>query len=646
MPRSGIALTLPPNSSQGERAVFLQLCEQLALLEDGAGLSSDRKQLVEALLPQELHSLPYLAAAAHAVLDLIAQGWIVRVDGSTPSLIAPDAIVDRHSEKQRIQNQELVRRQAQLSQPSVRRFILRMEQPRSHGANLVSIFSLMRDGTEMLEALSASHRTNRPAIDPYVQIVDDSRCDQTGLKLQDIWRYFRHTWSNAYSTVPGRSMAILIRDRATTHHAVIGLAALSSPVVQIAERDKWIGWDSEGVMEEIVERPTLQLANWLTRRLDGAAEEIYTEDLLCDAVIGVDELSVPTFDAIERLKADSERFRSRHHDNAQLRSLRTIAPDDWLTKAKTDLFRGKRSAALADALEAKLVLTPFFRSDDPLAGLVAAAADSRGRRQLRSLVRRARGERVGTIIADLTVCGAIAPYNALAAGKLVGALAVSPKVLQAYHAKYERPSQIASSMAGRPIIRDSRLAFVGTTSLYSTGSSQYNRLFWPATAMGGDPSATIGFVPIGRSQSFGTSHFSDDTISSFVRLSALEGSGVRVNGLFGEGVSPRLRKVRLGLTVLGWPANDLMKHGRQRLVYGVPLVDNLRDFSLGIDMSPVWLMDVSAQHSDQTVGEWWRQRWCSQRAQRPQVIEQIARQTMARPITHGARVALPPAEDH
>src|SRR6185437_14476711 len=108
------------------------------------------------------------------------------------------------------------------------------------------------------------------------------------------------------------------------------------------------------------------------------------------------------------------------------------------------------------------------------------------------------------VIGDLTVCGAVAPYNALAAGKLVGALAVSPPVLAAYRAKYSRPSEIASAMAGRPITREARLSFVGTTSLYGTGSSQYNRLFWPASIMGGSADCQMGFYELGRSRSFGS----------------------------------------------------------------------------------------------------------------------------------------------
>ena len=55
-------------------------------------------------------------------------------------------------------------------------------------------------------------------------------------------------------------MPILVRDAATEHHAVIGLAAISSPVVQIAERDQWMGWDTDTFLESIRETPTQKVA--------------------------------------------------------------------------------------------------------------------------------------------------------------------------------------------------------------------------------------------------------------------------------------------------------------------------------------------------------------------------------------------------
>ncbi|GAA1110950.1 hypothetical protein GCM10009650_13050 [Nesterenkonia jeotgali] len=456
-----------------------------------------------------------------------------------------------------------------------------------------------------------------------------------------MWRYFRHTWANAYATVPGRSMPILIRDAATKHHAVIGLAAISSPIVQIAERDKWIGWDTKQFVAEIAADPSEKVARWLKARMQLQLDEIYVDDLLREGVIDLVEFTHPNPGTVSRLRADAERHRLKHHQGGRVRVIRRIEPASWADRAETDLFRSKRASLLAETLEIRSELEPYLWSDDPVAGLKHALEAAKSRKHIGRLVRRARGERVGTVIADLTVCGAVAPYNALAAGKLVGALAVSPPVLAAYKAKYERPSEIASATAGRPIVRESRLAFVGTTSLYGSGSSQYNRLFWPAALMGGSEDERLGYQRLGRSLSFGTSHFSPETVAALVRAAELSHGRVRVNGLFGEGVSPRLRKVRLGLAALAWPANELLKHGRERILYGVPVVRNLREYSLGLDPEPDYLFDVEDTGAEQKIGEWWVSRWGSRRLEQERVIGSMRQSTLTRPVQHGARVALP-----
>ena len=81
-------------------------------------------------------------------------------------------------------------------------------------------------------------------VDPYLQVVESGeRCEWTGLRMMDVWRYFRHTWSNQYLSTPGRSMAVLVRDRAAENHPVIGIAALGSAIVQLGHRDRacWAG---------------------------------------------------------------------------------------------------------------------------------------------------------------------------------------------------------------------------------------------------------------------------------------------------------------------------------------------------------------------------------------------------------------------
>lgn len=638
-----VNISLPTGTSRTEREAYLRLCKLLSAATLDPSQPIIREHWFEAADITDLYNRPTLSAAAHTLIDLVEQGWMLKLYRHGPLLMPPPPNSDRDTEKARVRRQEHLRRDPQLRQPSVRRFVDRMEKPREHAGRLVSIFNLMRDGRELADALESADDPSH-VIQPYVQIVDGSRCELTGLVLHDIWRYFRHTWSNAYFTVPGRSMPILIRDAATPHHAVVGLAAISSPVVQIAERDRWIGWDTDTFLEAIQKEPTLEVAQWLSARIDAQLNEIYLDDLLRDDVLQPTALEQPTPETIGLLRADAERHRQKHH-RTPLREVRKIERDSWTERAMTPLFRSKRAAAMAEVLEMALTLRPYLHPSPTTAGLAEALKDSKARTQIRRLVRRARGERVGSVIADLTVCGAVAPYNALAAGKLVGALAVSPKVIAAYRTKYARPSEIASAMAGRPIERESRLSFISTTSLYGSGSSQYNRLKWPAEVMGGPAGAQLSFHQLGRSRSFGTSQFSDDTVDALVRLSRLQGASVRVNSLFGEGVSPRLRKVRLGLAALGWSSNDLLKHGRERIVFGVRLVDNLRDYSLSIEKDPHYLVNPDQIGGDAMIANWWFERWGRRRAVQAAVTESMRAHRLVRPLRHGARVPLPDADD-
>lgn len=640
-----IPLTLPTGASTGERRGFLRLCTLLARAQFDPDMPLDHAFWITAAELGDLYNKPRLTAAVHTLIDLVDQGWAVQVDKLGPVLSPPDSHLDRATEKARIRRQEHLRRDAQLRQPSVRRFVTNMERSHKHGARLVSIFNLMRDGRDLADALETAGDVSH-VIQPYVQIVDSSlTCELTGFNLHDIWRYFRHTWTNAYSTVPGRSMPILIRDAATEFHAVIGIAAISSPVVQIAERDNWMGWDTKRLVADIEATPTDKIARWLAQRIKAQRSELYVDDLLRDGVLQPNDLKAPTQEVVARLRADAERHRAKHHRGGPIREARNIATDAWIERAETHLFRSKRSSVLAETLEIQGLLGAYLGARPSAAGLRKALADPKAKTQIGRIARRARGERVGTVIADLTVCGAVAPYNSLAAGKLVGALAVSPTVMAAYRAKYARPSEIASALAGRPITREARLSFVGTTSLYGTGSSQYNRLYWPASAMGGVTDRRMGFHKLGRSKSFGTSHFSDVTVEALVRLSEHSGGLIRVNSLFGEGVSPRLRKVRLGLAALGWPTNELLKHGRERILYGVPLVENLRDYSLGIDAEPDYLLDPEPVDNGTLVAAWWTDRWAKNRAAQEQVLAAMREHRLVRPVRHGARVPLPRDDD-
>ena len=180
---------------------------------------------------------------------------------------------------------------------------------------------------------------------------------------------------------------------------------------------------------------------------------------------------------------------------------------------------------------------------------------------------------MGISVADVAVCGAIQPYNAILGGKLVAMLATSPEIVLEYRRRYaDAASEIASSMAGRAVVRQPTLVLLGTTSLYGVGSSQYNRVKIPCDRVSGRPGESICYENLGRSRAFGTSQYSDETVDALVDLVQQSTGGRRVNSIFGEGASPKLRKVRHGLDLLGFPAMLLLKQHRPRVVYAVNLV--------------------------------------------------------------------------
>lgn len=590
-------------------------------------------------------------AAARVLIDLHLQGWSIQPqDCTNVEIHAPARADNAECEKRRVRHQELLKRNEQLSKPSITRFIRSMEAPREHRGKLVSIFDLMRDGPELAASLKRIRRSEfdsdrvRSVVDPYIQIVESPRRDKwTGIRLSDIWRYFRHTWSNQHATVPGRTMALLVRDRAAANHPVIGIAALSSAIVQMDKRDSWIGWRPKDVLSELSDNPSGEHARWLVSRLEQRKSEVYIDDLIRDELFWPTLWECPATESIEALRSEATARRADHLRLARRDHVATLGrdcADYWEARAESDLYRAKRCLLLADLMRDKAALLRFLYPKARAAGLRSALEDPEARRAIMSIARRAKADTVGTEIADLSVCGAVAPYNEIIGGKLVAMLAMSPSVVRAYQRKYRHyESEIASSVAGRPISRASRLVYIGTTSLYGIASSQYNRVSVPAAVL--DADADLRLERLGRSRSFGTSHFSADTVAALVRLCEQTSNGTRVNSLFGEGVNPKLRKVRAGLDALGWPSDRLLRHGRERLIYGVSLVHNLRSYLLGMNSRPRYLVRSTTTDDVRRISGWWMTRWLWGRIESADVLDRVASDTTERPVRHRARVALP-----
>jgi hypothetical protein len=380
-------LSAPAAWGRTERAAFNSLARAVSESPDGVGADVEAARRACVVAGQAT-----LAAAAHVLCDLAGQGWAVRADGEVRVLPAA-SVADPAREKERIRRQELVKRNEQLSQPSVRRFVATMEKPREFRGRFVSVFNLMRDGLDLRAALEqAAARSDsdpsalRAAVDPYIQpVVTGERCQHTGLLLTDIWRYFRHTWTNYYATTPGRTLLLLVRDRAVPFHPVIGIAALSSAIVQISERDHWIGWQPEPFLAGLVAEPTARMARWVAGRLERGLSEIYVDDLLQDGLYWPSLWDSPTPESIERLVKEAETRRRDHHRFVRQSDFKSKAkgnPATWQQRAESDLFRSKRCLALADILRARAALIPFLSPKPTSDGLRKALEETQGKRAI------------------------------------------------------------------------------------------------------------------------------------------------------------------------------------------------------------------------------------------------------------------------
>jgi len=653
------ALTLRLRADGKAARVYLDLARRLSAVPLD-GLNSEL---------QELRSHAMQSAAVVGVggsiarvgisvlCDLWAQGWTFRVpDGQVLAKPPQTSFGSLDLEKARLRAAHLHARNAQLLKPAVRDFVLGMERRRLGPNGWTSVFSLMRDGRDLATKLRASageprgpsrEAMLRASIDPYIQVVEsESICQLTGLRLVDIWRYFRYTWTTPFNTTPGRRVLLLVRDRAAENHPIIGIASLASAVVQHARRDEWIGWTGEQFVKRLIQNPDRKWARWLNQKLAQLIAAIYIKDFYTEGIITAAKIRDPTHKAIGRLGREAELAWRRHRMYPKAVEHKTVAKGGntfWESQAQSHLFRAKRAATLASLLRARRILLDLGFETPTRAGLIRALNARDGRRAIEQIVRAVKSAHVGIDMLDITVCGAIAPYAPLLGGKLVSLLLTSTEVTQACERRYATAeSVIASSMAGRAVRRGAKLVLFGTTSLYGVGSSQYNRLKVRAEDLGGETGELIWFEPLGRSAGYGSFHLSPDTVAEIETLIAQTRQNRRVNSIFGEGVSPRLRKVREGLELVGLPADRLLQHGSPRLIYAVALATNFRDVLLGVTRRPQYILpQTKPRETTDRIVAFWLRRWLSARIEREDTLKEVERHVLIHPIKHGARVSLP-----
>lgn len=614
---------------------FLQLVERMS-----HSLPSNRSALIKKELSQvdidkakdKLEALKY-AASLSVLVDLSLQGWIFDITNGNLTLKMENENID---DKDKLRYRLSAERNAQFKSPSVAAFIKKMETNKAYHGDTISIRNLIGDKNYLINAIQHNNRV----CDPYIQLVTNNRDEYTGYKLSDIWRYFRYTWSIPYKTMPGRNLFYLVRDRLQPFHPIIGIFALGNSVLNLTVRDDDIGWTVDAVKKNMriktvdticeqtisgtdgkkiktkICKPIETKNDYLTRssnyadtmyplllkNIEDAISEIYLKDLGYNR-----NTKYPKQEKIDELLALASEYAEKSLNNKN----NEVAPK-WEEETKSNLFKRKRAAELAKLLNAKRIFneTGGITYTDRLNRLLTT---ENGRKAIHTALIANRKRKIGSNMMDIIVCGSIPPYNELLGGKLVSILACSPKVVQDYTYRYQKQiSEIASRMKGRRVIRDSRLVYLGTTSLYAVGSSQYNRIKVPVLE-----DTFLEFKKMGITEGYGTVFFSKETTSLFSKLLELQDGGKKINHVFGEGTSPRFRMISRGLSSIGIKADAFLKHYSPRIVYSINLAKNTNAFLLGIDKDVDYGYDLNNEtevnQKTQELIDYWYNRWLTKR---------------------------------
>ena len=508
-------------------------------------------------------------------------------------------------------------------------FINRMENP---GANKLGIDSLIADGNELagrLEAAKNGELSVVDAIKPYLQLVKENDRDEfTGLKLSEIWRYFRLTWSTPAETTPGRTMQYLIRDAAHPMHAVMGIASLENCAVQITCRDDFIGWNQKAYIEKMLKNDSIAARQSFSTLLgyisDGISGIDYSE--LCTHAT-IDNPTDEDIQALQDIAVDAEQKRQQLLKDSLESEIEEEKSELGSISKETEkaLYHRKRAEQLAKLLNAKKVITDLCNSElfdelwkDFCKGEV-------GNSVIRTALVAQKTKHIGSSMMELNVCGAIPPYNEVLGGKLVALLAISPQVVYDYKERYaSKSSEIASRLKGEPVCRPADLVYVGTTSLYYVGSSQYNRLKLPGSIFESD--FDVVWKQLGMTIGFGTMHISKATTMSLTEATTADFN--RINHVFGEGASPKMRLLTMSIRELLESTNedskDFSKHAMSRIVYGACLAKNTFEYLMGTDPEPIYYTDMSDyKKGTDAIISFWQNRWLGSRLNYEPIYERV-----------------------
>ena len=578
---------------------------------------SEKREILDILENFELKNfngieILRLKATCAVLDDLLKSGWRIELDKVFTYQIDENGLRKRKisaklfSPEIKLKNEspEEAKSRARISllqgvkesfkETSVEQFISSIEN--QNEKNKSSIFDLIEDPQKLHKKLLKKDQDLREVIDPYIEFVEENKRDKhTNLKLADIWRYFRMTWSLEYKSNPGRSLRIIIRNKATYPHTVMGIAQLSSPVISLGPRD---------------ERLALSYGSFL----DFAKEENLSLEQISDLMMDC-FTQAKSMISVKGLRGKGNELKEITRESLKRRE--SYLKEGRSSDALDSLFLAKRSKKLGE-VQQNLQLLKFLINQTKKEKL--KLSDVEKNKNFQSLVNKFLNQKkidvISSDIMDLSVCGAVFPYNNLLVGKLVAILSSSHEVKKFVDQKYANSeSIIASKMAGKKVKRSSNLLGLTTTSLYGVSASQYNRLKLKTDQ--GILKREVNWEELSNTKGYGTFHFSKKTRDIIERFYNNEFEVQKVTYEFGEGTSPTLRKLRDGLSNIGF-SQQVLKHEFYRKTYFCDLTGDIRKKIFGFKQRNVKL------DSQKSLSSAWIKRYLEPRIKNEKVMKDLS----------------------
>ena len=604
-------------------------------------------------------------ACCSLLADLLAGGWHVGIGLEGFLISKPDyskAFTGNNLEetKEKMRRVQKINRDKHMKSVEIQRFIQRMEKPRKIGNEEKSILDLIDNGKELAEIFKDISQLDeekkisllKKIINPEIVICypedplfreEQNNCPYTGLRLGDIWKYFRLTWSNEYKSVPGKSFPILIRNAARPNKPIMGIAMLRSAALADEAREDAIGWTDEATIRKKIYSKEIEIDFLVKAMVDCLNEQI--DNIRSDDFDFLNSklIKEPNEDVIKKLKQTYEdEFNRRKSDLKNEKKkppkISSFEPEDWMKESEEAVFKKKRAIKLSKFLEIRKAFNEVKIQKDPARGYATLIhpSNKKGNELISAALREIKTKALAENIMDLGVCGAVAPYNELIGGKLIAALMGSTEVRTLFKSryngkKYKFPSIIASSSKGKAVYRDANLMCLTTTSLYGVASSQYNKIkflkkdypeletdvIWSEAKKNKQSQKTKGQ---------GVYHFSNETSKLLGILTLKKLKYVEVNHKFGEGTSPKLRKARVGIDCLldysksNIQLDTFFAHSMQRKNYIFFHEKNI--LKKIIDQKKNFSNIISSKAENITSA--WLKRWLIKRINRKETLEKLA----------------------